>query len=350
MTPSKPSRPGSLPLLLLLLGSGCSNPPPEIEPVAHSILNPSREVAVEKVAIEVPAETVRLVEATATDVAPAQVAPAQVAPAQVAPAQVAPAQVAPAQVAPAQVAVVNSAEKEAVVTASLPLDGIEEMTILGGAGSLVVVVDESIGEFTFLARITARSDSMERVREIADYVRIDFRTPDPGSPRVMVVKPRLRDGEVCNVDFEVRVPPIGDGHSLKMTIQDAAGDVSINSFVGTMKVFSLEGTVNIEDVVGDLTVAPGSGPCTVTRITGNIKVRDGAGSLTISEVTGTIDIRDSGGPLVVRNVTGDVMASNNPDGIEAFNVVGDLTLYGIDHTRSKIDGVEGRIIYKTGSE
>lgn len=327
-------------LLLLLIAIGCGAPAPVIEPVTHSILNPGVQPLAEPAAIERVEPEALPVEAIAVEVIEEEIPEEEI-----------PQEVVLEEEVPLPVeTVARKAEKETIVRETLATDGIHKVTILGGDGALSVVVDESIDEFIFLVDVSAHSTSVERVRELSDMVRIDFRTPDPGSPRVMVVEPTLRAGEILTADLEVRVPPSADGQVFEMTIQDGGGNISIGSFVGKMKIVSLEGEVTIEDVVGNLTVASGSGPCTITRTIGKVVVRDGSGGLTISEVTGAVEIRDNGGPLVVRNISGDVTASNNPDGIEALNVVGDLTLFGIGHTNSKIDGVEGRITYRTGSQ
>lgn len=360
--------PGYLCASLLLIAIGCGSPAPVIEPVTHSILNPSEQALPLPATVEVVEPEVLLAQTVAIEVIeeempeeelPEEEMPEEEIPEEEIPEEEALPEVAVEEVTPEEEVIetqapvetiATPAEKETVILENLDPEGVNKLTILDGDGAISVVVDESVEVFTFQVQIRARAPSMERVLELSDRVRIDIRTPDRGSPRVMVVEPIPRDGEVLIADLKVRIPPMADGRSLEMTIQDAGGNVSISNYVGKLKVVSLEGEVTIEDIVGDLTVAAGSGPCTISRTTGNVSVRDGAGALTISEVTGAVEIRDNGGPLAVRNISGDVVASNNSDGIEAMNVVGDLTLFGIDHTHSKIDGVEGRITYRTGSQ
>jgi DUF4097 and DUF4098 domain-containing protein YvlB len=83
------------------------------------------------------------------------------------------------------------------------------------------------------------------------------------------------------------------------------------------------GSIDVVDVGGDVTIDDGSGSIDVTNVA-NLKIDDGSGSIDISQAAGDVSIVDGSGSISVKHVTGSVTIDDSSGSIKVSDVEKDF--------------------------
>ena len=81
------------------------------------------------------------------------------------------------------------------------------------------------------------------------------------------------------------------------------GDVEIER-VAALSLVQGEGDVSVQDVAGDLSIDDEEGDLVVQRVGGDAEIRDGGGDLVVQDVAGDLDLWDGAGDIVIGEVGG----------------------------------------------
>jgi DUF4097 and DUF4098 domain-containing protein YvlB len=202
----------------------------------------------------------------------------------------------------------NECRYRADRAAEASIDGIEQIVIQAGAGSLEVQGEPG------LQRMQARGDACAsdgddlerlqiRVERKGDTLVISSVTPDT------VLDPRSWFGGQARLDVSIKVP-VG----IALHVEDASGDARISN-VRALKLSDGSGSLRIEDIKGSLEVDDGSGEVTIARVEGPLSIEDGSGEVDIKQITGDVTIvNDGSGEIRIESVSGSVKIENDGSG------------------------------------
>ena len=134
-------------------------------------------------------------------------------------------------------------------------------------------------------------------------------------------------GEPLYAEFEITAPRgmalEMSGVSLEVSIEGAAGDVSVST------------------VEGDISLDGGSGNVALSSVDGTVTVGGASGNIAINAVDGNVSVTGSSGAMAVTSVDGDVTLEGiTSDNVSANTVDGDITYDG-----TIVDG--GRYVLST---
>jgi len=212
---------------------------------------------------------------------------------------------------------------EDVKTLNLPAQGIRELRIDCGAGSLSVVGSESLSAIEVTAKILTRGvDDDEKAAFYEDHVRLTLEKKGDTAVLVSLIEERgfFSWTDDARIDLTVRMPrnmdlDIDDGSGSmdieniegRVAIEDGSGDISVNGIIGALGVDDGSGGIEIIDVSGDVSVEDGSGSMEIRKIGGSVSVDDGSGSITVEDVEKDVVFGHTGsGGVSVHNARGRV--------------------------------------------
>jgi len=212
---------------------------------------------------------------------------------------------------------------EDVKKLSLSAEGIRELQIDAGAGSLKVIGGEGLTAIEVTAEIHVSGvEGKDKEAYFEDHVKLSL---DKRGDRA-VLESQIEQHHVflfsgeARIDLTIRMPKdtdlrIDDG-SGSMTVEDLKGNVVIEDGSGDIRVERIEGNLEIDDnsgdidvkeISGDVSIDDGSGSMYVSAIGGNVVVEDGSGSIHIDGVEKDVEIKDAGsGGVHLLNIRGRV--------------------------------------------
>lgn len=202
----------------------------------------------------------------------------------------------------------------------LDADGISELVIDAGPGSLRVNGNADASAIHVIATIQVDENDEEKARDVIRK-RMTLALEDEGGSAKLTSHFKggywgSADGAVA---LEVEMPAtmalsVDDG-SGSIVIRDLASDVSVLDGSGSLKVYDV-GAVDVDD---------GSGSIEVIGAGGDVKIVDGSGSITVEQVRGSVTINDGSGSIHVRDVDNDVVIEEDGSGgVSVANVRGDV--------------------------
>ncbi|MCX6574017.1 MAG: hypothetical protein NTX99_08495 [Candidatus Aminicenantes bacterium] len=208
----------------------------------------------------------------------------------------------------------------------LPAQGLRELEIKAGAGSLTVAGREGLSAIQVEAEIVARhvgDDKME------SYLRdrVELTLEKRGDAAVLVS--RIREGgglfrsDDAVINLKVSVPKtlaldIDDGSgsmvvedlAAALRIEDGSGSIRVDRIGGAVTIDDGSGGIEISDVAGDLAIDDGSGEIRIRRVGGTVTIDDGSGGIDIEDVEKNVRVIEAGsGGLAIANVKGQVVRS-----------------------------------------
>ena len=210
---------------------------------------------------------------------------------------------------------------ETTKTLSLPVEGLKDLEIRAGAGSLTVTGREGLSAIEVKAEIVARH---VREEDMDDYLkdRVELVLEKRGDSAVLVSRVRERfrlfnfDGDAV-INLTVSVPK-----TLPLDIDDGSGSL-VAEDLARVKIDDGSGSIRVARIAGDVTVDDGSGEIEILDVAGNVSVDDGSGELTIRRVGGTVTVDDGSGGIDIDDVARDVRLINTGSGgVDVSNVKG----------------------------
>ena len=210
---------------------------------------------------------------------------------------------------------------------SLSAEGIEQLEIEAGAGSMRLRGESGADAITVRARVLVDGVEDDEAREfVARHMRL---TLERRGERAELVSRFEGGGSSWGsrngaIALEIVVPrgmalDIDDGSGsieieetfADVRVEDGSGSLSIRS-VASLDVDDGSGSLDISDVSGDVRIEDGSGSVRVERVAGSVSVRDGSGSIMVDDVAGDFRvIRDGSGSVRYSDVLGQVDVPND---------------------------------------
>ncbi len=199
---------------------------------------------------------------------------------------------------------------EEVRELSLDADGIEELDIRAGAGSLDVQGVEGQGSIVVTATIVvADADEDEAAKIIAKRMELSLDERDGKA----ILKSDFDSGFMgagpnARIDLEVRIPS-----GLNLAIDDGSGSIDVRDIAAGVKIDDGSGSIDVENVAS-LYIDDGSGSIDVERVAGDVEVEDGSGSINVRGVSGSVTIDDGSGSIKVSDVEEDLVIVDDGSG------------------------------------
>lgn len=201
-------------------------------------------------------------------------------------------------------------------TLRLSLEQLSEFNIDVGAGSLIVIGDDSLDEIVVEAKIyqdkadnnyelSLDRTSSSRARLIAD---VDGNNGWLWSNQTWI-------------DLDIRVPA-----SLSLDIDDGSGPMEVEGIDGTVDIDDGSGQIQIRSVVGNVYIDDGSGSITASDLGGDIEIDDGSGSVRVHNAGGTVTVSDGSGSIDVDGAANFVLKDDGSGSVDIDNVSGDIDM------------------------
>ncbi len=199
---------------------------------------------------------------------------------------------------------------EEVRDLSLDTDGIGQLDIRAGAGSLDVQgVDGQDSIVVKATIIVVDADEDEAARIIAKRMELSLDERDGKAILESDFGGGFMGAETnARIDLEVTVPA-----GLDLTIDDGSGSVDVRDVAADVKIDDGSGSIDVENVA-NLLIDDGSGSIDVERVAGDVNVTDGSGSISVRGVAGSVTIDDGSGSIKVSDVEEDLIIVDDGSG------------------------------------
>lgn len=192
--------------------------------------------------------------------------------------------------------------------AEAPTDGIRQVIVKAGAGSLEIKGEPG------RQRMQARGEACASDEDQLE--RLQIRVERKGDTLVISsitseveLAPRRWFGSHARLDVVIKVPA-----NVALDVEDGSGDTTISN-VGAVKISDGSGSLHIEGITGSVELDDGSGEVTITRVRGPLNIKDGSGEIEIKQITGEVTIvNDGSGGLAMLDIQGDVTIINDGSG------------------------------------
>ena len=221
----------------------------------------------------------------------------------------------------ASLAQADWSDYEEIRKLDLDVDGITELSIKAGAGSMDVTGVSGLDKISVKATVVvpdADEDKALKVIEKKMTLTLD-RQGSEAQLNAWFDGGFMGFGSDAHIVLEISVPQglsvnIDDG-SGSLDVIDVAGDVTIDDGSGSIDVKNVanlkiddgSGSIDIDDASGDVSIVDGSGSISVDHVKGSVTIDDGSGSVKISDVEKDVIIIDDGsGSVTIKNVRGNV--------------------------------------------
>lgn len=210
---------------------------------------------------------------------------------------------------------------EEVRNLDIDVDGVSELSIKAGAGSMDVTGVSGLDKIYVKANVIVPNADEEKALKVIDK-KINLSLEKRGSEVQLDAwfdNGIMGFGNDAYIVLDVRVPQglsvnIDDG-SGSIDVLDVAGDVTIDDGSGSIDVDNVanlkiddgSGSIDIENASGDVSIVDGSGSISIVHVGGSVSIDDGSGSIKVSDVENDLIIVDDGsGGLSISDVRGSV--------------------------------------------
>lgn len=210
---------------------------------------------------------------------------------------------------------------EEVRNLEIDVDGVSQLSIKAGAGSMDVTGVHGLDKISVKAIIIVPNTDDEKARKVIDK-KMNFSLQKKGSEARLNAwfdDSVMGLGPDAYIAIDVSVPQglavnIDDG-SGSIDVIDVAGDVTIDDGSGSIDVDNVanlkiddgSGSIDVENASGDVSIVDGSGSISIVHVEGSVTIDDGSGSIKVSDVENDLIIVDDGsGGLSISDVRGKV--------------------------------------------
>jgi hypothetical protein len=239
----------------------------------------------------------------------------------------------------------NECRYRADRAAEASTDGIKQVVVQAGAGSLEIQGEP--GRQRMQARGEACASDKDQLEHLQILVRRDGDTLVVSSlTSDTTLDPRSWFGGHARIDVSIKVPA-----GIALNVEDASGETRIAN-VGALKLTDGSGSLRIEDINGSLELDDGSGEITIARVQGPLSIKDGSGEIDIRQITGEVTIlNDGSGEIRIERVSGSVNIENDGSGaIHVSRVTRDVTVDRDGSGEIVVQDIEGKLsVGKDGS-
>jgi DUF4097 and DUF4098 domain-containing protein YvlB len=210
---------------------------------------------------------------------------------------------------------------EEVRNLDLDADGVSQLSINAGAGSMDVTGVSGLDKISVKATVVVPDTDEDKAVKVIEK-KMTLSLDQQGSEAQLDAwfdDGFMGFGSNAHIVLEVSVPQglsvnIDDG-SGSIDVRDIAGDVTIDDGSGSIDVANVaslkiddgSGSIDVENVSGDVSIVDGSGSISVVHVKGSVTIDDGSGSINVSDVENDLIIVDDGsGGLSFSDIRGSV--------------------------------------------
>jgi hypothetical protein len=217
---------------------------------------------------------------------------------------------------------------EEVRTMDLDVDGISQLSIKAGAGSMDVTGVSGLDKISVKATVVVPdTDEDDALKVIEKKMTLTLdRKGSEAQLNAWFDRGFMGFGSNAHIVLEVSVPQglavnIDDG-SGSIDVTDVAGDVTIDDGSGSIDVDNVanlkiddgSGSIDVDNASGDVSIVDGSGSIDVDSASGDVSIVDGSGSISVNHVLGSVTIDDGSGSIRVSDVEKDVIIIDDGSG------------------------------------
>jgi hypothetical protein len=184
---------------------------------------------------------------------------------------------------------------------SFSAEGISEVRIEAGAGSLTITGRSEATTIEIFAEFKARLRNDEDARQVLDNL-ILIMEPRGSTFYIKTGQKESWDwGNSAQIDLEINLPA-----STSLDVKDSSGSIVIASMDRDLVIDDGSGSIDLEDIGGRIIIDDGSGSVQVRNAGNDVEIDDGSGGINIAHVTGNVTISDGSGSIDVEDVEGDL--------------------------------------------
>jgi hypothetical protein len=199
---------------------------------------------------------------------------------------------------------------EQVRNLDLDVDGISELSIEAGAGSMDVTGVRGLDKILVKATIVVPdADEDDALKVIEQKMTLSLEQKgDEARLKSWFDGGVMGFGENAHIVLEVSVP-----QGLSVNIDDGSGSLDVIDIMGDVTIDDGSGSIDVENVA-NLKIEDGSGSIEVDNASGDVSIVDGSGSINVDHVAGSVTIDDGSGSIKVSDVEHDVIIIDDGSG------------------------------------
>jgi hypothetical protein len=214
---------------------------------------------------------------------------------------------------------------EDVRNLDIDVDGVSELSIKAGAGSMDVTGVRGLDKISVKATVVVPNTDEEKALKVID--------------KKMNLSLEQKDGEAqLNAWFDDGVMGFGTDAYIVLDVSVPQG-LAVNIDDGS-------GSIDVIDVAGDVTIDDGSGSIDVDNVA-NLKIDDGSGSIDVENASGDVSIVDGSGSISIIHVGGSVTIDDGSGSIKVSDVENDLIIVDDGSGGLSISDVRGSVDQET---
>lgn len=139
------------------------------------------------------------------------------------------------------------------------------------------VTGADVADCNLIATITARADTVEDAKKIAEAVEIKLISSAGNKLTAQIEKPELALHECVSVDLDVTVPT-----KTSIDLNTHNGPLNIENLIGQLNGTTHNGTISCKKIAGDSKFETHNGTVSCEDVSGNIKLQTHNGNATAS--------------------------------------------------------------------
>jgi hypothetical protein len=222
---------------------------------------------------------------------------------------------------------------------ALPAEGISELRVHCGAGSLYIVKAEwqnAIRVFADIEVDNLRPGDAQGFAEKNAVLSLERQA------RRAILKSHLKRSFQLPQDARINLTIELPGN-INVFVDDGSGSVHIQHFSGDLEIKDDSGRIILEQVVGNVKVADGSGRIIIEDVRGKVEIRDGSGGIDVSRVKGDVRVTDGSGPVSIQYVDGNVTLTDGSGAIDINDVTGNVLIREPGTGEMNIERIKGTV-------
>ena len=222
---------------------------------------------------------------------------------------------------------------------ALSADGISELRVQCGAGSLYIVTAEWRNSIKVFAEIEVDNFNDGDARGFIEKNAV-LSLERKGDRAILKseLKRSLQPPQDARIHLTIELPG-----NINVSIDDGSGPIHIQHFSGDLEIKDDSGRIVLEQIVGRVKVADGSGRIIIEDFRGKVEIRDGSGAIYISKVRGDVRITDGSGPISIQHVDGNVTVADGSGAIDINDIAGNVSIREPGTGELNIERIKGTI-------
>jgi DUF4097 and DUF4098 domain-containing protein YvlB len=200
-------------------------------------------------------------------------------------------------------------ERTVYLSAPLPAGGLFAAETRYGS---ITISGADVADCNLTARITARAESEQDARELAEQTKIKLE-PSGDGLITRIEMPTSITRKSVSVDLEIIVPNHTD---IELTTRN--GTLRITNITGKVNGTTRNGKVIAEQISGNIEIQTRNGSVICKKISDDVKLRTRNGKVVAEQVSGNIEIQTRNGSVICEKVSGDVKLRTRNGSVRAF--------------------------------